>query len=276
MKKILVIGGDKRQKVMAETLRSEGICTDFLLSSDDLKKAALYSYIILPVPVSKDSVNIFSAEKGFNLPLDSLIEHLSASHTVFGGGFSPKMKKSLEDKGVNFYDFLEDENFVIGNAHLTAQGSLRLLLESTENYIVGSKALIIGFGRVASALSLTLKAVGIDVYIAARSSRQLQLAKCLGYKTVRLSNLGGFIYYFDYIFGTVPSKVLYSDDINLMRDDCIYFELASAPFGADKEDFIKHGKGYVFGGALPGKYLPAASGRLLCDYILHFISKQKE
>lgn len=276
MKKVIIIGGDNRQIKLRECLMRHGFEVDLFNAGDKIENISLYEYVVLPIPVSKDGVNIYCSDKKIQVSIDELCSNLSSQQIVFGGMIGESLKKILREKHINYNDILENENFVIGNAHLTAQGCLRLLLENTEKYIVGSKALVIGFGKVATALSMSLKALGLDVYIAARSSKQLQIAKCFGYKTVKLSNIASSIYYFDYVFGTVPANVLNKDSVNLLRSDCIYFELASAPYTAKKEDFITLDKKYVFGGSLPGKYLPQASAEMLSNCILQYISRQKE
>ncbi len=279
MANFLILGGDKRQRVLFDTLLSKGIDTLYLpdkIALDEINSFACFSHIVLPVPVSRDSVNIFSDNENFSLTLDELAERLSQTHTVFGGSFPKKLKISLNEKNITYLDFLQNEDFLVSNAALTAQGALRLLLENTDSYIVGKSALIIGFGRVAIALASLLKAVGIDIYIAARSEEQLKKAARSGYKTVKLSNIGAYIYFFNYIFGSVPARVITRDAVSLIRDDALYFELASPPFSADKEDFAAENKRYIGGAALPGKYLSAASGKLIADCILSFIKKQKE
>lgn len=276
MKKIIIVGGDNRQIKLRECLIRHGFEVDLFNTGDKIEDISLYEYVVLPIPISKDGVSIYGSDKNFSVSIDELCCNLSPEQNVFGGMIGESVRKKFHEKGICYKDIQENENFVIGNAHLTAQGCLRLLLENTEKYIVGSKALIIGFGKVASALSMILKSLGLDVYIAARSSKQLQIAKCFGYKTLKLSNIASSICYFDYVFGTVPANVLTKDSVNLLRDDCVYFELASAPYTAKKEDFIALNKHYVFGGSLPGKYLPQASAQMLSDYILQFISRQKE
>ncbi len=279
MANFLILGGDKRQKVLYDTLLSKGIdtlCLQDKTALDKINSFAGFSHIVLPVPVSRNSVNIFSDNENFCLALDELAERLNHRHTVFGGSYPKKFKASLDEKNITYFDFLQNEDFLLSNAVLTAQGALRLLLENTDKCIAGESALIIGFGRVAIALASVLKAVGLDIYIAARSDEQLKKAARSGYKTMKLSNIRAYIYFFDYIFGSVPAKVITRDAVSFIRDDAVYFELASPPFSAEKEDFTAENKRYVNGAALPGKYLSAASGKLIADCILSFIKKQKE
>ncbi len=275
MENYLIIGGDKRQKVLYDRLKARGKNAVYVTSSD-FGNIASYSYIILPVPVSKDNENIYCSKADFVISLSELEEKLTPLQTVFGGGFPENFKNQLDKKGVKSFDFMTDESFVTANAYLTAQGTLRLVLENTEEYIIGKKMLIIGFGRVAKAVASIMKGIGADVYIAARNFSQLKLAELCAYKKVNLSDMSGCLSDFSYIFGTVPSNVLTEDNIKFIRDDCIYFELASAPFTADKNAFERYGKRYILGGALPGKFLPVASGNLLFEYIMRFTSENKE
>ena len=97
---------------------------------------------------------------------------------------------------------------------------------------------------------------------------QLLSASLSGYKPLKLSSVSSCIFIFDYIFGTVPANILKADDIKAVNDDCVYFELASAPFSALREDFERYNKKYVMGSALPGRYLPYASAMLIADFIL--------
>lgn len=276
MESFIIIGGDKRQKELIKCLSSHSFRCRYLAKDEKCEEISEFTHVILPVPITKDGINIYCDDSTYNFKLCDIIGALNKNQVVIGGAMNGKLKDGLKEKEIGFYDVLDDENFAISNAYLTAQGCLRLLLESTQDYIPGSKALIIGFGRVAFALSLILKAIDVDVYIAARSTKQLEKAKYLGCKTIKLNSIEGSIYYFDYIFGTVPKTILTYDIIRQIRDDCIYFELASKPFTANRQDFISLGKKYAFGGSLPGKYLPTGSGKLLYEHIMQFISKQKE
>ena len=277
--KLLIIGGDKRMKVFADyfDVGSDKVChidnAEKLKALRDYKE---YTHIVLPLPSSKDGRTVFSSDDNLTLTFEKLTENLCEHHIVFGGNLHGRLKALLDNKKIQYYDFMENEDFLVSNAFLTAQGTLRLLVENTEDYFVHKKALIIGFGRVAVSLAALLRAVGIDIYIAARNALQLENAEALGYKAINLSSIDEYIPLADFIFGSVPARVLGSETIALMRVDAVYFELASAPFTADEYDFKLKGKKYVSGTALPGRYLPLASGRLIADYMHRFVTAHKE
>ncbi len=224
-----------------------------------------YSDVILPLPVSKDGFTVFS-DKNLNLKLSDLYDKIQPFQRLYGGGM-----KDVPDCIV--YDFMKNPTFKLINAHYTAQGTLRLLLENTDSYIVGKKALIIGYGDVATTLAMMLSNIGLKVIAAMRKADKRLEAMALGYKAINLDEIGNVIDGCDYIFGTVPARILTENHISKMKDDSIYIELASSPFTADKSIFEIYSKNYIFGGGLPGRYLPKASAELMADYILTHCDK---
>ena len=266
----LIIGGDKRQMYLKKYLESKfsdvyHICTP--ADAGELSNIELYSHIILPVPITKDK-EYLNSEGGLCLKISDIVGMLESCHMVYGSGFDSRTLDILEDKKIEYRDFMKDKVFKRANAYLTAQGTLRLMLDNTDDYIVGKKALIIGFGDVADTLAYMLKGLGLDVYITARNKRKLSLAALAGYKTMAMSTMGNCSYLFDYIFGTVPVNLLKADDIKNMKDDSIYIELASPPYTAEKSHFEVYSKKYLNGSSLPGRFLPEASGKLLAEFIL--------
>ena len=260
----LIIGGDKRQEYLKNILSEKFQVVHHIMYPADmceLDNIGKYSNVILPVPTSKDKEIVFSRNKDLKIPLSDIYENLTEKQRVFGCTLPTEY---------NFrtYDFMKDKTFKLANARLTAQGTLRLLLENTEDYLPLKKALILGFGDVAETLAEILSKLGLEVYIAARNKNQLLKASFCGYKTIKLSSAGSCIFIFDYIFGTIPANILKSENVKSMKESAVYFELASSPFTVDSEHFTIHGKKHIYGSALPGRFLPLASAELIADFIL--------
>ena len=226
----------------------------------ELDNIGEYSDVILPIPVSKDGFTVYSDNR-LDLRLDSLYGAIQPHQRVYGGGVKTDCSNLV-------FDLMKNPSFKLINAHFTAQGTLRLMLENTDEFIIGKKALIIGFGDVATTLAHMLSNLGLMVVTAMRNPYKRCEAKALGYEAVSLDEISNVIDGCDYIFGTVPATVLTKNHIREMKTDSVYIELASAPFTADKSIFEKYSKNYIFGGGLPGRYLPKASAELIADYIL--------
>lgn len=260
----LIIAGDKRQLYLKNILKSQGKDVFHIAYPADLKELDViekYSHIILPVPLTKDKKTLYSIEPELKIELGFLRDKLLPFHKVYAGG-------ELSGCKCNVTDLMKDAVFKRNNALLTAQGTLRVLLDNTESYIIGKKALIIGFGDVAETLADLLSKNGLRVHIKGRNKTKLITASMLGYEVSELSKDENRLEAYDFIFGSVPSNVLTERDIESIRDEVIYFELASYPFTADVNLFSKHGKRYVSGSALPGRYLPLASAELIADFVL--------
>lgn len=261
--KILILGGDSRQKYLFRLLIKNGYCARHICSdfngAEIQTKISEANIIILPIPVTKDNTLIFCTDGEFNLTIDDFLQYISPSASVFGGMFSFEFEKKLKEKNITYYDFGTDESFTRFNAHLTAQGVLRLLLENAESYIVSKKVLITGYGRISRALASLLKGLSMDVYIAARNISKRHEAELFGLKAIDICDIERSVYIFDYIINTVPFGIFSSDSISNIKPDAVYFEVASKPFGAEKKDFENTGKKYVFAPQLPGRFYPEQS-----------------
>lgn len=274
--KLLIIGGDKRYEHLKNQLAEKDFTCFHIRNETDiyeLENADNYGFLILPVPFSKDLEHIFSGEN-LRLKIVDVAEKIKPFHKVFLGAADAYTEVLLKEKTPYVYDFFKDESFVYYNACLTAQGALRLLLENTQELIMGKRCLVIGYGKVGENLSKTLSSQGCEVYVTARNPFALMRAQCENFKAFELDFIKQCLYVFDYIFGTVPANLLNENDIAHLDDNAVYFELASAPFTAEKTHFEKHNKKYVAASALPGRYVCKSAAYAIGDYIMK-IHKEK-
>ena len=266
---ILIVGGDKRMQMLGAILTVRGhYCIrenkDCNIALSLIDKAKV---VVLPLPVTKDGVNIFSDNIDFKLSLKDVFPALKPGQLVVSGGIGAKFSEKSESNGVRFFNLSDCEAFTVYNAYLTAQGALRLLLDNTQSYINGKIVLITGFGRVAKALCSVLKGLNMRICVAARNNVQLCEAKCLGYNALDINEISEEIYLFDYIFNTVPHQIFSRQIIKGIKKECIYFELASRPFGASEDDFTAENKKYILASALPGKYTAYSAAEKIADYV---------
>ena len=75
MKKITVIGGDNRLKIVKEEMQKSGYNVDSLgLFTDDCGDYKTSDIIILPVPTTKDKLHVFTPLTSKKIPLDEIYE----------------------------------------------------------------------------------------------------------------------------------------------------------------------------------------------------------
>ena len=251
--KILVAGGDERQKYMYEILKEKGVWCDYISSNSNkglMNNISSYSVIILPVPLSRDNKKIYSSDRKLDIYVDELFGIVNANQFIIGGNI-PEQYVSSTHKCI---DLLKQEEFVLFNAFLTAQGALALLLENTQDYLQNKKVLVTGFGKVGKAVCRIMKLNGLDVSVSVRKEKDFLDADQLGYNAVCYNEFNEIISDFDYIFSTVPARIFEEHHIRDMKKSVVYFELASAPYGCDKSLFEKCDKKYIMGNVLPGRY----------------------
>lgn len=260
--KIAVIGENRVQTALHSILSSKGFDC-YILNPDEHSLTETvtkkYDTVILPFPSRDKSISFFK-EKNCS-------ELFSNKQTIAGGMFEKEVRAYFENNGNTVVDYYLDEAYVIRNAVLTVQGVLKSAFENTDTFLSGKTALVTGFGRIAKPLCAVLKALGVKVYVAVRSDKQTAEAEISGYDTFRLNAMKGSLFYFDYIFNTVPFNIFDEKDIRHLKGSSVYFEIASKPYGADENYFSIHGKKYVSASALPGKHFPVGVAENIADYL---------
>ncbi len=270
MQSILIIGGDRRQKFLKGYFTEKGFfCRHINSQTENTNhdRIGQYDTVMLPIPVTKDGEHIYSYNDILLLSLETVAENIRKGQKVIGGNFPKELLDKLKTKGAQVLDLCENEEFLVYNAFLTSQGALRLLFDNTDEFIVGKKILIAGFGRIGKALASQLDALGAEVYVSARKRFDIQQCTCLGYKTLSFDAVRDCLHFFDFIFNTVPFRIFSQEDIRFFTGK--YFELASKPYGAEKSDFFNGA--YIDASGLPGKYTAVSAAEKIGEFSLEFI-----
>lgn len=266
-KTLLVMGGDRRMEYAAETLAAEFDVYTYGFSNSrpiwELKQANI---LVLPYfSLSGEYLN--APQLSHKVPAVSTLDMLRYGGTLFGGGLTSGFLSYCAERCAKVYDFLQDEELTVQNAHLTAEGALEIVLDETECAILGSKTLILGFGRVGKACAKLFSAVGSNISVAARSLDARNLASDLGYEPHELDCEDAFKD-IDVVINTIPSAVLTRERIGLLNKDALILDLASAPYGTDFEAAKELGIKAMTAPGLPGKTAPKTAGKLIAESII--------
>ena len=261
---ILILGGDARNDRLCRLLETDGRPVRHFPALPDgtaLRVAiAQAAIIVLPTPVSRGET--ITGDRS-QTPWQAVFVLLLPRQHVFGGGFTAAQRDALQASGTGYTDVLDCKRFVRFNAALTAQGALRLLLEHTEDFLPHRRVLMAGFGNVGQETARLLRAVGCDCTVAARNDAQRNTAKTAGSGAVTLDEAKVTIGQFDIVINTIPAIWLDADSLSGIKPGGIYLELASAPFGAEKEELERHGMCYIDGKGLPGRFFPQAAAEAM-------------
>lgn len=286
--KLSILGGDRRQSALAVKMSEYGatvstfgtdtsglsgvqgvtVCRDLDTCLDGVDA------IILPLPASGDGELVSCPVSGERIALDDVFG-LAGRRTVFGGRFSPGVKRSAEKAGVRLVDYFESEELKIRNSVLASEGAVSVAMNELDVALFGSRCLVTGYGRLAKTLAPMLRALGAEVTVAARKNIDLAWAAAYGFGTMKLgiknngeSSLTDLPSDIDVIFNTVPSWIFDRAVLEVVPPRTLIVDLASAPGGIDPTAARELGRRIVVALSLPGKYAPVSAGRLIGEHIV--------
>ncbi len=285
--KVALVGGDRRSALLAQLLWRDGhrvrcyALEKALLPAeiprDSCLPAALYGAdaVILPVPAEKGPL-LNTPLSAQNLTLEELWENLWPEQWVFGGGFGEASAARALQGGQILCDLLRRPGFVTGNAALTAEAAVGILIRESEGSLRHSRCLLLGCGRIGKLLARKLAGLGAEVTVMARKAADRALIAELGYTPLEPEALEGRIGEFDLIVNTVPARVLSDAALCCIAPEALLLELASPPGGFNRELAKNIGLRALIAPGLPGQYSPLAAARLMRREIEAALEEGKE
>ena len=186
MNRIAVIGGDRRQAILAELLAADGleVCTVGLGKWSTwevpLRDAAQADVVILPLPLCwKDGIMNCEGEE---LPTDELFAMLGAEKKVLAGQVSLTQWAEANRHGICLCDYFLREEMTVANAAATAEAALQVAMEQLDRTLLGMESLVLGFGRIGKLLSYRLHGLGSFVTATARKPEDLAWIDAYGWR----------------------------------------------------------------------------------------------
>ncbi len=268
---IMIIGGDCRFSYMKKNLEKSGYSVKRIYPgeyrADDFSACSLF---ILPVPVSRDNININTPMAGETFYFGDFIRLLPEGATVAGGMILPEWEAKLKEKNIKVFDYYKDETLTVKNAVPTAEGVIGILINSLPATVNGLKCAVTGYGRCAKEICRKLKCLGADVTVAARSDKNLTEASSDSMNICRLSEFHKLCSDMNAIINTVPARVIDESIISNLQSDTVVIEIASAPFGIDFNCAERYNINVIKAGSLPGRTAPETAGKIICDTVLQF------
>lgn len=254
MKKITVIGGDNRLKILKNHLEKEGYFVDTVgLFENDNGDITTSQIIILPVPTTKDKKTVFCPLTDKKILLSDIAEILTNEQLVLCCNYVFENKKCVDYGALDSYALL--------NAVPTAEGAIKIAIENTPYTLWQSEVLVIGFGRVGKILSDRLKNLGCKVTVSARKPSDMAMCQAQGYKTVHTATLNKEPLSYNIVFNTVDVKVL--DDITFKNCGCDLIIDLSSKGGFNLDAANEYGVKAIKAPGLPALIAPVTAAEIL-------------
>lgn len=268
MKKILIVGGDRRQTELCNMLKRKGHTVGLQgfeklgLKDEDIKEP---DYIFLPVPCLLPDGYLKAPYAKQPIELKNIVAKYPDCKYVLGG-CDDTVKEAFCGR-IKYLDLLEDEAFLVRNALLTAQAAVCAYLKQSFSALCDKQCLVIGFGRIGRLLCRLLNAHGAKVTATARKDGDLEFIRAEGYNALHTRYAADMLKSADVVWNTVPAHVFDAGAFAFLKNGAQYIELASPPYGTDIEAAKKTGACVYLEQGLPGRYFPVSAAlAMLCVF----------
>lgn len=282
---IAILGGDRRTACMAPILAEKGYrvlcfrtvnitCSPSIKSklsfTDSLREALDSAPVIIGgIPFTK-SDSLYCEERfDTAISISELQRGIHKHQKIFAGVIPEDFRKTCEEREISCHDFMRDEPMSLYNAVSTAEGAILEALLHKDTNLHMSNTLVLGYGRCGKIIADRLKGLHACVTVCSNDANELALACALGFETLHLSKLWNNICCYEYLFNTIPARVLNRRCLEKVSPNAIVIDIASNKTGADYETARKLNVNIHFCPGLPGKYAGESCAKYLTDYVIN-------
>lgn len=263
----MIVGGDARSRHLAQLLHRDGMDVVHALQTQpqlDWQQLCQMDFVVLPANFLGGVVR---GEAGQISGIE-IARHLKHGAQLYCGCADAAMHEQCKRGEVRLIEMLHDPIFVYQNALLTAEAAVMRAIQLTCGTLYQSHCVIIGAGRIAQGLLSLLRPFTPHLTLVARSTLAREQAEWQGVQAVPLIQLPAVLQTADFIFNTVPARIMPTWMKEPMQPGTIYMELASPPYGMDPDAASDHIV-YALEAGLPGKISPLAAARAMQRVLVH-------
>lgn len=278
---LALAGGDVRQVYLGELFAADGAKVktigleryDSILpaSSDASKLFAQADVILFPMPVMGVRGRLNAPLANAPYKLVDILDAIPAGKPVLGGSIPKMVTDMAARRGIETMDYLQREELALLNAIPTAEGAIQIAMEELPVTLHQLPILVIGAGRIGSALAPRLKGLGAYVTVSARRYADFAQIRSGGYACMDTRNLAGHISQFPLIINTVPYPVLTRTVLADCAPDTLVIDLASGKGGVaeDAADLCR----VIHALSLPGRVAPRTAAAAIHETVCHMLEE---
>ena len=214
--------------------------------------------LVLPIPTSRDKKYITDTD----ITVEEMLSLLSADTAVVGYNIPGALVTYAESVGAAVFDAALDEDFLLENARLTANGTLGRLLGGQDRDIADLRFGVVGYGRIGRELTRLLLLFGASVTVyTTRQSVAVELGEMgVGAKVISPdTDFSGL----DILINTAPARQI---DEGRLPESLEIIDLASGSVFEPSGRLTKLP-------SIPDKMYPKSAGRLYAEATLRFLKE---
>lgn len=271
IRKLLLIGGDRRALHLEALLKADGFLVDTMgLHTGDEQTVdfAAADAVLLGYPFSVRN-GCVPTMTGLTIHPEDVLAKLAPGTLVLAGrGMTDEMAENLPVKR-----YMEDEWLEERNAQISAEAAVCEAMQRMERALTDMKVLVTGYGLFGRALAKKLRVLGAEVWVAARREEQRQNALSDGMHAVSLERMHQVLPQIHLVLNTIPAQMMGERELCAIEKDSWILELASAPYGFDRKKAQELGLNCDLLPALPARYAPLSAALALKDAVLRLLEE---
>lgn len=284
-KHFVLVGGDIRQAYLGRMLAQRGQRVTavglerhepgdwFPLAADLTQACRDADVVLLPLPVMRERGLLNAPLANAPFRIASVLDAISPGTLVLGGSVPRMVEEMARRRELIVRDYLAQEELALRNAIPTAEGAIQIAMEQLPVTIHALPVLIIGSGRIGTALAQRMHALGADVTVSARRHEDFARISSMGWRAADTRALTGTLASYALIINTVPAEVLSCALIAECREDVLLIDLASGEGGIAKP--ARTLRPCIHALSLPGRVAPVTAAADICETITHMLEEEE-
>jgi dipicolinate synthase subunit A len=215
--------------------------------------------ILLPIPTSRDNIFINSTE----VTVGTVTELIGENSIVVGYSLPRLITDRARVVGAKTYDPSLDEEFLLANAKISANGALGYILTHSVKDLRDMKIGVVGYGRIGREMTRLCLLFGAEVTVyTARESVMLELCE-IGVDARPIDDISD-LDKLDILINTTPKRQI---DEGKIPEGLEIIDLASGKIFEPRDRLIKLS-------SIPDAFYPETAGRLYARGVLRFLGKE--
>ncbi len=263
MKRVLIAGGDLRNRFLLSELAAHGYCVQgFGLGEPAGEKIewGAFELVVGPVPFSRDGLNLYAPLHAQPIAVGDFLGAISPNATLYAGTIPAS---ALQQHAFRHVDLTKNAWLYEHNLGATCEGIVQIILNHVDFTIAGASILIAGYGKLGKALAAMLAKLDAKVSIHTTNAAEAG-ALAAGLLRGRIDDLSAYTI----IVNTIPAIVFTPAELATARAGSLLIDVASAPGGVDAQCASDGRLSIVRAAGIPGTKAPRTVARAMKQVIL--------
>jgi len=191
-------------------------------------------FALFPIPgIAANGALFAPAATSPIIPDRAMLSGMAKRAHIILGWADKNLKAHCEALSIKLHEYEWDRSLMLQRTPAIIEGLLKIVIENTAITIHNAQACVVGQGTIGAVLARYLVALGAHTHVAARNAEQRAAAYVAGGTPHLLDELPQLAPQLDFLFSTVPARVVGEDVLSRLKKSVFIADLAAPPGGVD-------------------------------------------